>query len=69
MEVVIYIYNGLTMLDAIGPYEVLRNVEGVNVKFVSRQKGEIKADSHMIHISSKYEIDDVNKADVLLIPV
>jgi transcriptional regulator GlxA family with amidase domain len=68
MEVVIYIYNGLTMLDAIGPYEVLRNVEGVNVKFVSRQKGEIRADSHFIHINSKYEIDEVTKADLLLIP-
>ncbi len=56
------------MIDAIGPYEVLRNVEGVNVKFVSRQKGEIRADSHFIHISSKYEIDQVTTADLLLIP-
>ncbi len=68
METVIYIYNGITMLDAIGPYEILRNVKGMNIKFVSKQKGEIKADSHFIHINSKHGIDEVDKADVLLIP-
>ncbi|MGH1335193.1 MAG: DJ-1/PfpI family protein [Aureispira sp.] len=68
MNVIIYVYNGMTMLDAIGPYEVLRNVKGVNIKFVSKKKGEITADSHFVHINSKYEIDEISKADILLIP-
>ena len=34
MKIVIYIYNGLTMLDAIGPYEVLRNIPNAEVIFV-----------------------------------
>lgn len=68
MEIVIYIYHGMTMLDAIGPYEILRNVKGVNIKFVSKRKGEIRADSHFIHLNSKYGIDEVDKADILLIP-
>lgn len=68
MEIIIYIYNGMTMLDAIGPYEVLRNVEGANIKFVSKLKGEITADSQFIHLNSKYEIDQISKADILLIP-
>ena len=37
MEIVIYIYNGMTMLDAIGPYEVLRNVKGVTIKLVANR--------------------------------
>ena len=36
----IYIYDGMTMLDAIGPYEILRNIKGATIKFVSKQKGE-----------------------------
>ena len=48
MEIVIYIYDGMTMLDAIGPYEVLRNIEGANIKFVSKRKGEISADSKIL---------------------
>ncbi|MEL6867114.1 MAG: DJ-1/PfpI family protein [Bacteroidota bacterium] len=68
MNIVIYIYNGMTMLDAIGPYEILRNVKGTKIQFVSKEKGEITADSHFIHINSKYGIDEVSKADVLIIP-
>lgn len=68
MEIVIYIYNGMTMLDAIGPYEVLRNLDQVNIKFVSKNKGEITADSNFIHLNSKYEINEIHKADILLIP-
>lgn len=58
----------MTMLDAIGPYEVLRNIEGVKIKFVSKQKGEIKADSQFVSINSKFGIDDISKCDILLIP-
>ncbi len=31
MNVVIYVYNGMTMLDAIGPYEILRNVKETSI--------------------------------------
>lgn len=68
MEIVIYIYNGMTMLDAIGPYEVLRNISGVNITFVAKKKGEITADSQLLHLNVKYEIDEIHKADILLIP-
>ncbi|RIA09351.1 transcriptional regulator GlxA family with amidase domain [Flavobacteriaceae bacterium MAR_2010_72] len=68
MEIIIYIYNGMTMLDAIGPYEILRHIEGANIKFVSKQKGEITADSHFVHLNSKYGIDEISKADILVIP-
>ena len=68
MKIVIYIYNGITMLDAIGPYEVLRNMRGAEVYFVAEKKGEIKADSDFVHLNAKYEIDDIESADILLIP-
>ncbi len=68
MEIVIYIYHGMTMLDAIGPYEILRNLKDVNIKFVASKKGEITADSQFVHLNAKYEIDEIQKADILLIP-
>ncbi|MBL4578353.1 MAG: DJ-1/PfpI family protein [Flavobacteriales bacterium] len=68
MKVVIYIYNGITMLDAIGPYEVLRNIRDAEVYFVAEKKGEIKADSNFIHINAKYDIHEIENADILLIP-
>jgi putative intracellular protease/amidase len=68
MEIVIYLYNGVTMLDAIGPYEVLKNLKDTTIKFVAKEKGEIVADSGLVHLLAKYEIEDVQKADILLIP-
>ena len=56
------------MLDAIGPYELFRNVNGFNVKFVSKEKGEIEADSHMVSLISRHSIDEVHRADILIIP-
>lgn len=68
MTIAIYVYNGMTMLDAIGPYEILRNVKGADIKFVAKEKGEITADSHFVSINAKYGINEITKADILLIP-
>lgn len=68
MEIVIYIYNGITVLDAIGPYEVLKNLKDANVTFAAKQKGEITADSEFVQLVAKHEIDEIKKADILLIP-
>jgi putative intracellular protease/amidase len=68
MRIVIYIYNGMTMLDAIGPYEVLKNIQDAEVLFVAESKGEVNADSNFISINAKYDISEIKTADVLLIP-
>lgn len=68
MKIAIFIYNGLTMLDAIGPYEVLRNMRGAEVFFVAETKGEIKADSNFVHLNAKYDFEDIKSADILIIP-
>ncbi|WP_026947107.1 DJ-1/PfpI family protein [Algoriphagus marincola] len=68
MKIVIYIYDGLTMLDAIGPYEVLRNIDLAEVIFVAEKKGKITADSKFVHLFAEYGIDEVTQADILVIP-
>lgn len=68
MKIIIYLYNGITMLDAIGPYEVLRNMPGAEIYFVAEKAGEIKADSGFIDINVKHSIADMEEADILVIP-
>lgn len=68
MKVIIFLYNGVTMLDAIGPYEVLRHMDDTEVLFVAEKIGEIKADSGFIDIHVKHSIDDSKEADILIIP-
>ena len=68
MEIVIYLYNGITALDAVGPYEVLSRMPDANVKFVGETKGIILSDSHFLKLVADYEISEIEKADILLIP-
>jgi putative intracellular protease/amidase len=68
MDIVIYIYNGLTALDAIGPYEILSRLPNANVKFVAKEKGVIVSDTHFLKLVAEYDITEIDQADILLIP-
>lgn len=68
MKIIIYLYNGITMLDAVGPYEVLRNISGADLYFVAENKGKITTDSGLIDIDVKYSINEMKDADILVIP-
>lgn len=68
MKIAILIFDKLTALDAIGPYEVLRSVPGWEVKFVGPEKGPIRADSGALGLSADFGIDEVSEADIVLVP-
>ncbi|MED1663896.1 DJ-1/PfpI family protein [Brevibacillus laterosporus] len=68
MEVAIMLYNGITALDALGPYEVFAAVTGSKVKFVAKDKGLIKLDSKMGYLHADYSFSEVNSADILVVP-
>ncbi|QGG49820.1 DJ-1/PfpI family protein [Lysinibacillus pakistanensis] len=68
MEIVIMLYDGVTVLDAFGPYEVLRIGEGSTIKFVAKNKGLIQLDSKMGYVHADYSFSEVASADILVIP-
>jgi transcriptional regulator GlxA family with amidase domain len=68
MKSSILIFDGLTALDAIGPYEVLRSVPGWEVEFVGLRVGEIRTDSGALGLAADCSIDDVGETDLLLVP-
>ncbi len=68
MQIAILIFEKLTALDAIGPYEVLRSVPGWEVKFVGPEKGLIRTDSGALGLSADYGLDEVSEADIVLVP-
>jgi putative intracellular protease/amidase len=68
MEIAILLYDKFTALDCIGPYEVLHNLPGADVKFVSRDGGVVRADSGRLAISTDYAIDDVTTPAMVLVP-
>jgi transcriptional regulator GlxA family with amidase domain len=68
MQIAILIFEKLTVLDAIGPYEVLRSVPGWEVRFVAPEAGPVRADSGALGLVADYSIDEVADADLVLVP-
>jgi transcriptional regulator GlxA family with amidase domain len=68
MKTSILIFNGITALDAIGPYEVLRSVPGWEVEFVAASTGEVRTDSGHLGISADRALDEVTETDIVLVP-
>ena len=68
MQIAILVFEKLTALDAVGPYEVLRSVPGWEVRFVGPQKGMVRTDSGALGLSADYSLDEVTEPDVVLVP-
>src|SRR5262249_49850075 len=68
MEIAILIFDRLTALDAIGPYEVLRSVPGWKVKFVSQTPGPKRTDAGSLALVADYALGDVPSPDVIVVP-
>jgi transcriptional regulator GlxA family with amidase domain len=68
VQVAILVFEKLTALDAIGPYEVLRSAPGWEVKVVGLEKGQIRTDSGALGLSADYALDEVTEPDIVLVP-
>ncbi len=68
MQIAILLYEGLTALDAVGPYEVLALVPGARVQFVAREPGPKRTDSGFLSLTADYALGDVPRPDIVLVP-
>lgn len=68
MQVAIMLYPGFTALDFIGPYESLRWLPDVDVRFVWHEPGPIAADSHVLLVGATHSFDETPSPDIILIP-
>ncbi|HEX8648554.1 MAG TPA: DJ-1/PfpI family protein [Thermoleophilaceae bacterium] len=67
MVVAIPLFERMTALDAVGPYEVIWRVPGVEVKFVAERTGPIRSD-RPLGLIADYSFDDLPDPDVVLVP-
>ncbi|WP_407562336.1 DJ-1/PfpI family protein [Streptomyces sp. 184] len=68
MDIVIPLFDRFEPLDAIGPYEILAYVPGVEVRFVTDEPGPVQDvfGALPVHVPTRY--DEVEQCDVLLVP-
>ncbi len=68
MLVNIFAYPGMTMLDAIGPYEVLSRLPEARIQFVALDTKAITSDTGFMTFLPTCDLDSAGQADVLLVP-
>jgi len=68
MQIAVLLYDRLTALDAIGPYEVLSRLPGASLTFVAREAGPVRTDNGMLTLLAERSIAEVPRPDILLVP-
>lgn len=68
MEIAILLFDRLTALDAIGPYEVLSRIPNATVRFVAKQAGAVRTDVGSLALVADYALDEAPSPDIFVIP-
>lgn len=68
MLIAIPLFDGLTALDAVGPYEILSRLPGASVVFVATEPGIKRTDRGSLGLTAERELDEVRECDVVLVP-
>jgi transcriptional regulator GlxA family with amidase domain len=68
MEIAIPIFDKITALDAIGPYEVLSRLPGATVSFVAIEPGPKRTENGMLALVADRSLDELPEPDVIVVP-
>jgi len=68
MDIAIPLFEGITALDAIGPYEVLSRLPGARVRFVAVTPGPYRTDNRQLALMADEPLSAVPHPEVLMVP-
>jgi len=68
MEIALLLYDKLAPLDAVGPFEVMRNVPGWEVRTVAKAKGTVRSEDGSLALVADHELGEVTAPDLVLVP-
>lgn len=68
VRVAMVLYEGLTLLDAVGPYEMWSALPGVEVVFVGSERGPVRDGGGRGALVADAVFDEVECPDVVCVP-
>jgi putative intracellular protease/amidase len=68
MRIVIFVFDGITILDAVGPYEVLQRLPDAETILVGARTGLVRTDTKSLAVNADASIAEITSADVLVMP-
>lgn len=67
MQIAILLYDRLTALDAVGPYDVLKLMPDADVRLVAARAGEVATDGPLRLVAGE-SLDAVTRPDIVVVP-
>jgi transcriptional regulator GlxA family with amidase domain len=68
MDIVCLLFEEITALDAIGPYEVLARLPGARFRFAGPRAGMVRTDNRCLGLNADVALAEVDRCDLLLVP-
>jgi len=68
MQIAILIYDRLTALDAVGPYEVLSRLPGAELTFVAQEPGPKRTDTGRLALVADAPLTELPHPEIVLVP-
>jgi putative intracellular protease/amidase len=68
MNIAIPIFDRLTALDAVGPYEVLSRMPGWTVTFVAAEPGPKRTETKMLALVADRALSELPEPEVIVVP-
>jgi transcriptional regulator GlxA family with amidase domain len=68
VDIAIPIFDGLTALDAVGPYEVLSRLPDTRVHFLAADPGPKRTENGMLAVTADRALDDLTTPHVIVMP-
>lgn len=68
MDIAILLFDGITALDAVGPFEVLSRLPGAHVRFVGVRPGIVETGNRMLGLRVTHSLADVRAPQIVVVP-
>jgi transcriptional regulator GlxA family with amidase domain len=68
MRIAIPLFDSITVLDAVGPYEILSRVPGMEVKFVGAERRLYASDNGMLRLQADATLAEIPAPEILCVP-
>jgi transcriptional regulator GlxA family with amidase domain len=68
MNITFFIFDRITALDAVGPYEILARLPGAKVTFAGLARGVVRTDARSLGLSADAAIEEIDACDILVVP-
>jgi putative intracellular protease/amidase len=68
VRIAIPLFDRLTALDAIGPYEVLQRLPGAEVVFVGERRGEVRTENGFLGLQVDATFGQVTDPEIVVVP-